>query len=248
MFGTFTSPKSKATASPFGMVAVMVGKRAARALGLRRPVRLGSFGGTQPISSHWGSDRGTPVDRHYIEQFLDRHRSDIRGRVLEVMDAKYTARFGIGVSHSDVLDINASNSQANVIVDLADAPELATATYDCVILTQTLQFILAFTDAIRTVQRVLTPNGVLLATIPTVSRIDPKAGKDADYWRLTPAACKALFGEIFGHGNVRVDTYGNVLSAVAFLEGLASEELDNAKLDFADDLFPVLVGVRALKT
>ena len=53
-----------------------------RRLGLRR---------TEPISRAYGFDRGTPVDRHYIEAFLQRHApspdysaGDIRGRVLEV--------------------------------------------------------------------------------------------------------------------------------------------------------------------
>ena len=51
----------------------------------------GSNGATSAASSRsaraGGRDRGTPIDRHYIERFLDEHRADIRGRVLEVRDA-----------------------------------------------------------------------------------------------------------------------------------------------------------------
>ena len=37
----------------------------------RRPVLLGSLGRTRPVSYHWGYDRGLPVDRWYIERFLE---------------------------------------------------------------------------------------------------------------------------------------------------------------------------------
>ena len=53
---------------------------------LRHP-SLDGLLGTKPVSDHWGWDRGTPVDRYYIEQFLAEHAADVRGRVLEVKDS-----------------------------------------------------------------------------------------------------------------------------------------------------------------
>jgi hypothetical protein len=41
--------------------------------------------------------------------------------------------------------------------------------------------------------------------------------------------------------------YGNVLASIAFLEGLASEELRAAELDYRDPLYPLLICVRATK-
>src|SRR5690348_1817652 len=79
---------------------------------MTRPAWLGSIRRTTPLSPIWGHDRGTPVDRYYIEQFLDRNRQDIRGRVLEIKDSSYTDRFGAGVERSDVLDIDARNPSA----------------------------------------------------------------------------------------------------------------------------------------
>ena len=55
-------------------------------------------GRTQPLSRHWGFDRGTPVDRWYIERWLAGQARDIRGSVLEVKDSGYTTRFGAGVT------------------------------------------------------------------------------------------------------------------------------------------------------
>ena len=63
----------------------------------------------------------------------------------------------------------------------------------------------------------------------------------------TPAACERLFGEVFGAGHVAVTSYGNVLSCVAFLTGLAYDELSPEELDARDADFPLLVSVRAVK-
>jgi len=48
----------------------------------------------RPISDCYGYDRGTPVDRIYIEAFLDRHCDDIRGHGAEVKTDGYLRRFG----------------------------------------------------------------------------------------------------------------------------------------------------------
>ena len=49
-------------------------------------VRLGSLRRLKPISPDWGSERGLPIDRYYIGQFLAAHAQDIRGHVLEIGD------------------------------------------------------------------------------------------------------------------------------------------------------------------
>jgi hypothetical protein len=49
-------------------------------------VDLGDLRRLTPISDKWGGDRGLPVDRYYIEQFLDAWSEDVRGRVLEIGD------------------------------------------------------------------------------------------------------------------------------------------------------------------
>ena len=106
-----------------------------------RPALLGPLHRTTPLSDHWGRDRGTPIDRYYIEQFLTAHREAIRGCVLEVLNADYTERFGIGVDQSDVLDIDPANERATVVADLAAADDIPSDTFDCFILTQTLQYV-----------------------------------------------------------------------------------------------------------
>jgi SAM-dependent methyltransferase len=196
--------------------------------------------------STWGLERGTPVDRWYVERFLDRHRADIRGRVLEVKDSVYTDRFGVDVSHKDVIDIDAANPKATVVCDLSAADDVPSDSFDSFILTQTLQFVADPTQAVAHAHRVLAPGGVLLASVPSISRIETSAG-DTDRWRFTEASCRDLFGSAFAAGHVEITTGGNVAAAMGFLLGMAAEELGATRLGRLDPGFPVVVLVRAVK-
>jgi len=210
---------------------------------LLRPAILGTARRTTPLSRHWGFDRGTPVDRYYIEQFLERHAADIRGRVLEVKDSTYTDQFGTAVTQRDVLDIDPLNPLATIVADLTAAEEVASNQFDCFILTQTLQMIYDTHAALRHAHRLLRPGGTLLVTVPAISRLTKP-----DFWRFTPAACVNLFGDVFGPGNVTVAGRGNVLTSVAFLEGMAHQELTRRELESDDEMFPMIVTVRAVKS
>ena len=214
-----------------------------------RGVRLGSLKRTRPISRNYGWERGTPVDRFYIERFLSAHAGDVRGRVLEIGDDEYTRRFGgEGVTRSDVLHASPGNPQATIVADLADAPEIADASFDCVICTQTLLLIYDLKAAVATLHRILAPGGVALVTVPGVSRIcREEADEWGDYWRFTSDSARRLFTEELGDDKaaVEVTAYGNVLAATAMLHGLAAEDLKPAQLDERDRDFEVLIGVRA---
>jgi SAM-dependent methyltransferase len=213
---------------------------------LRRPAWLGTIRRTTPLSEHWGRDRGTPVDRYYIDRFLAEERDAIRGRVLEVMNADYTERFGAAVERRDVLDIDPTNEAATIVADLSTADSVPSDLFDCFILTQTLQYIYDLKAAVEHAHRILRPGGTLLCTVPAVSRI-ARLQLESEYWRVTPAACSRLFGDVFAGGDVAVRGHGNVLTAVAFLMGMAVEELSPRELDRDDPCFPLVVTVRATK-
>jgi SAM-dependent methyltransferase len=213
---------------------------------LRRPAWLGTIRRTTPLSDHYGRDRGTPVDRYYIEQFLDVERSAITGRVLEVLNRDYTERFGMALERSDVLDVDPGNSDATIIADLAAADAIPTATFDCFILTQTLQYVYDLKAAVLHSHRILRPGGTLLCSVPTLSRID-RFELESEYWRLTAAACGRLFADVFGVDQIQVRARGNVLTSIAFLIGIAAEELSTRELEWDDPFFPLIVTVRATK-
>lgn len=208
---------------------------------LLRPAWPAFLRRTRPLSDFWGFDRGTPVDRHYIEAFLAEHRADIRGRVLEVQDSVYTDLYGSGVEARDVLDIDPANPRATIVADLSRPESLPAGAFDCFILTQTIHLIYDLRAALRSCHRLLRPGGVLLVTGPAVSRF--RGG--ADFWRFTPASLERLLEEQFGQATVR--SYGNVLAANAFLSGMAKEEVPSRLLDERDEHFPVIVAGRAVK-
>ena len=221
-------------------------RRSPRMVRLRHPSFDGLLG-VRPVSEHWGWDRGTPVDRYYMDQFLAAHAADVRGRALEVKDTRYLGQFGEDVERADVLDIDAENADATIVADLAVGEGIPSDTFDCFVLTQTLQYVYDVQGAAVQCHRLLAPGGVLLATVPALSRVDRAAGVEHDYWRFTAASCRRLFGDVFGHDRVEVRTWGNVLACVAFLRGTAVEEIPRRKLDAHDPLFPLLVTVRAVK-
>ena len=201
-----------------------------------------------PVSRDWGYDRGVPVDRRYIEDFLAAHSSDIRGRVLEVQEDDFTRRFGgPKVVSSEVLDMDDANPRATVIADLRAAIALADESFDAVILTQTLHVIDDMAAAVAECRRILAPGGVLLATLPAASRVCLEYGEDGDLWRVTPSGARHLFERAFGPTQLEVTTFGNVLTNVAFLHGLACSELREEEYAPTDPYHPLLTGVLARK-
>jgi SAM-dependent methyltransferase len=207
-------------------------------------VRFGDLKRLSPIGRDFGWDRGTPVDRYYIESFLARNSTDVRGRVLELASNDYTKRFGSArVLQSDVLSLKPTNPNATIVGDLARAGSLPDAAFDCIIFTQALQYIFDTRAAIETLHRALKPGGVLLATAPGVTHVDVLPW----YWTFTAGSLGRLLAEQFGNESVTVEAHGNVLAATAFLYGLVIEELEPADLDFDDANYPVAVAGRAVK-
>ena len=226
----------------------MRGRRLARGLlGREHLVLWGTLRRTRPISPYWGYDRGTAVDRVYIERFLEEHADDVRGRVLEVRDPRYTERFGGDrVSASDILDIDPTNERATVVADLAVPGALPGARFDCAIVTQTLQYVTAPATAVENLRSALAPGGVALITAPCTSRIDPDL-KEIDRWRFTPLGLETLLRQAGDWAELDVRGYGNVLTAVAFLMGISAEELREGELADDDPDFPLVVCARARK-
>jgi SAM-dependent methyltransferase len=215
------------------------------------PVGLVSFGSLRrvtPISRVFGFDRGTPIDRYYIEAFLASNVRDIRGRTLEVGDDSYTQRFGGDrVTQRDVLHVSPENERATIIADLANADHIPSDSFDCIILTQTLHLIYDVRAALETLHRILKPGGVLLTTFPGITQIDHFDWAGSWYWSFTNLSARRLFGEVFSETNFTIQTRGNVFSATALLHGIAVEEVRAVELDHNDPGYQVIITVRATK-
>jgi hypothetical protein len=224
-----------------------IGQWLRRAVGGRR---LGSLQ-AEPVSRLFGFDRGTPIDRHYIREFLSLNRDAFRGTVMEVGDDQYSQLFKTPSIHKTIV-VGASSptlSEPMVVpVDFATGVGLSDEMADCLILTQVLPFIYDVRSALTNIHRLLRPGGVVLSTfggISQISRFD--MDRWGDYWRFTDASAKRLFSEVFDPSDVVVSTYGNVASAKAFLDGLSSEELPRELLSAHDPDYQVTICVRAEK-
>jgi SAM-dependent methyltransferase len=201
-----------------------------------------------PVSDRWGYDRGLPVDRYYIEGFLARHAADIRGRVLEIGDASYTHRFGGSrVTKADVLHIDPDAPEVTFVGDLADGSMLPDAAFDCIVLTQTLHLIFDHVAALRTLERILVPGGVLLLTVPGISNIATDEWGATWHYSFTHHALREACDGVFGAGHAAIESHGNVLSAVAFLHGLGHQELTPAELDEQHVEYSIVNAARVVK-
>ena len=213
-------------------------RKAKRVAGGRIPAR--------PTSVKWGTERGTPISRYYVDRFVESRRQWIRGDVLEIKDRRYTTQFGSEVAKSDVLDIDGSNPMATVVADLAAAEAVPSEAFDCFLLTETLQYIFDLDRAISHAWRILKPGGVLLVTAPALSPLDSEL-REVDCWRFTERSLAELLGSRFGRESVEIVGYGNFRGNVAWLTGLALEDLPAGTLDEFDPSYTQLVAGWARK-
>ncbi len=213
-----------------------------------RPPKLGDLRRVTPIDPNWGFERGTPIDRVYVERFVGGHAADIRGRVLEIAAPDYTTRFGREIQRVDILMATEGNPEATIVGDLANAPHIPDNSFDCAIVTQTLQFVYDVRSALATLHRILASGGVLIATVPGLTKISRIEDEQfGEWWHYTGRSARRLAEEAFGEGNVDVATYGNVLTAAGFLYGLGASDLTTDEVEAHDPLYEVIIGLRAVK-
>jgi SAM-dependent methyltransferase len=202
----------------------------------------------RPLSNWYGFDRGRPLDRYYIENFINQNNESIHGTCLELLNDNYITKFGGNrVDRKIILDIDNNNKNANLISDLRNLKEIQDKTIDCIILTQVLQFIDDTDAAISECYRILKPGGVLLATLPSISRIDCISGVGGDYWRFTTASAQFLFEKRFRNENLKVYSLGNAKIVMYFYAGLAQEDTPKKLLDNNDENFPLIICIKATK-
>jgi len=201
--------------------------------------------GIKPLSESWGYDRGRPVHRYYLSQFLHKFREDIHGNCLEFEKDLYASRYGKErIQKLDILHKETGNPKATIIADLTKPNEISSNQFDCIICTHVLHHIFDLVKSVSELYRILKPGGVLLVAVPHVSMCNPSLH---ELWRFTPEGLHVLLSKVFGAENVTVYAYGNSLSTAADFRGLIVNELKKAELEYHDERFAVEVCARALK-
>jgi len=216
----------------------------------KSPVLFNNLSVANPVSDVFGLDRGTPIDRYYIDKFLGYNADVIHGRTLEIGDSLYSRRFGKDqVSNYEVLHAVQGNKKATIVGDLTDTSTLPENAMDCFICTQTFNFIYDVQKAVKGAHYLLKPGGVLLATVTGISQISRyDMDRWGDYWRFTTASLQRLFEPVFSGEQLRIESFGNALAACAFLQGVAVEDLPNPNLlDANDPDYQVVLTVVASK-
>ena len=211
-------------------------------------INMGDLNRNTPFNKEFGYSRGGPVDRYYIENFLQQQAGNIRGRVLEIADNEYTLQFGDSkVTQSDILHIDDKNPEATIVGDLSNALHIENDSFDCIILTQTLHLIYSYKEALETCYRILKPGGTLLLTVPGISHIDQGEWKKYWLWSFTDNSISRILSEIFPSENVFVEPFGNVLVATAFLYGIGLPEIKKEQMNYNDPHYQVIICASAVK-
>jgi len=205
---------------------------------LARP-SWGNLRRVTPLSTVYGFDRGTPIDRYYVDKFFSARRNRITGRVLEIQTRDHIRRYGSNVTAAETLDVNPS-FKPTYCCDLANAAMVPTGTYDCFLLPNTLCFIHDLDAALREARRIVRRGGTILATMPGLVRLTPDV---EDYWHASADGWRVVAGRAWPDCDTSVQTYGNCLAAAAAMYGVSVEELTPAELDVTDPRYPVLVSI-----
>jgi hypothetical protein len=206
--------------------------------------RWGNLRRARPFSSHFGFERGTPVDRFYLEAFLTEWQAAITGDVLEIQAPDYARRYGHALGRTESVDILPQH-QPTWCCDLADAGGLIPdAHYDCVLLPNTLSVLQRAEGCLQQAWRITRPGGVILAT---GALLMPLAGDVPEYQRLTANGWRDVVARAWPGATPVVRSHGNMVAAIAAMLGLAYEELTVAELQADDPQYPVMISLAVRK-
>lgn len=113
----------------------------------------------EPISRVFGLDRGKAIDRVYIERFLEVNKNYIGGNVLEIAEDTYTFQYGGDrVQESYILHVNGTGKNA-IKGNLETGEGMEENSFDTMIITQTLMFMLDINSAVANIYRMLKHGG-----------------------------------------------------------------------------------------
>ena len=201
--------------------------------------RLLHYIGVLPHSRSFGFERGTPVGRYYVENFLRTNASHVHGRCLDFGDDRYRSFFPLATSY-EVVDVTPKDG-VDYVCDIHDATSMPQAAFDTIICLQVFEHLAWPEKAAESIAQLLKPGGTLLLTAPF---INPVHYVPTDYRRFTPE-CLTM---ILEQARLVVDEVtfgGNSLVGTGSLLGMVTQDFSNRELDLKDPVYPYNILVRA---
>lgn len=196
----------------------------------------------KPVSDKFGLERGSAIDRYYIEKFLEENKKYITGNCIEIAENTYTLQFG-QETKSYILHVEGWGQNA-IKGNLETGEGIQTDFFDCAILTQTLMFTYSIENVAKNIYKMLKQGGTALVTVSGISPISKYDEENwGSYYSFHKDAMKKLFAPVFGLENVQVESYGNVKTAICLLYGLCFEDLKEEDFRYNDDSYPVIITV-----
>lgn len=207
----------------------------------------------QPFDA--GRAAGLSVIRYYWTEFLLRHRTDIRGRALEIGETTTIRHFGgSAVTEAHALDLAAHSHEVKVVADLSRADAIPGEQYDCFVNQFTTAVIFDIRSALYHAVRLLKPDGTLLINFWCLDYylhrgLDMGTGEPLYmYHWFTPIQVEQLLRDIgLSAADFHLQTYGNLLTRMAFLLNVPARELTCQELDHQDPGQPLLICARIVR-
>ena len=197
----------------------------------------------KPISLQFGTERGTPVDRYYIEKFLSDNKTLIKGDVLEVESAFYTKKYGEDrVKNAIVMDVDAVGAEITFQANLENGSGIRDEVADCFILTQTLMYIFDLKSAAHNICRLLKKGGHVLITCSGLSQNSRRCMDNYGcYFNFNKAVFDRMFESELSMHVLETGSYGNVKTVSAHLNGLCQEDIKKKDFEINDVYYPLIV-------
>ncbi len=199
--------------------------------------------GDEPVSEQFATERGTPVDRYYIDKFLNEYSHYICGDVLEIEDNTYTKKYGgEKVGTSIVMDVSSKASNIDFNANIETGEGIKASIADCFICTQTLMYIYDLKSAARNICKLLKPGGAALITCSGLSQNSRRCMESyGAYWGFNEAVFQKMFSDESEMELVITGAYGNVKTVTAHISGLCVEDLQEADFEKTDVCYPLIV-------
>jgi len=195
-----------------------------------------------PFCTKWGTSRGGAIDRYYINTFVEAALQDTSGRYLECGTSRYrNVLRSDQIDSYDVIDIRESTPGLTIQADLHDLAHIPAESFDIIICTQVLPYVICPKRCLEELHRVLKTGGLLLLSVPLIDKDDAVMG---DRWRFTQRTVTELLQPF---RECDVQGRGNLLSSVAYLQGLGMADMDLTDLNRTDPIFYQLVVASAKK-